>query len=119
MLFAYIYVFLYPSLWYIYYLTDISYVTHKFSPYCLWYSHSVCVLICVLLFAIPWTVARQAPLFVGLPRQEYRIGLLCLLPGDLLNSGTEPRSPTLQADSLPSEPSRKPKNTGVGSLSLL
>ena len=31
----------------------------------------------------------------------------------------EPRSPTLQADSLLSEPVGKPKNTGVGSLSLL
>ena len=33
--------------------------------------------------------------------------------------GTKPRSPSLQADSLPSEPPGKPKNTGVGSLSLL
>ena len=33
--------------------------------------------------------------------------------------GIEPRSPTLQADSLPTEPPGKPKNTGVGSLSLL
>ena len=31
----------------------------------------------------------------------------------------KPRSATLQADSLPSEPPGKPKNTGVGSLSLL
>ena len=31
----------------------------------------------------------------------------------------EPRSPTLQEDSLPSEPPGKPKNTGVGRLSLL
>ena len=31
----------------------------------------------------------------------------------------EPRSPSLQADSLPAEPQRKPKHTGVGSLSLL
>ena len=31
---------------------------------------------------------------------------------------SQPRSPTLQKDSLPSEPARKPKNTGVGSLSL-
>ena len=38
---------------------------------------------------------------------------------DLLNSGIEPRSPTLQVDSLPAEPPGKPKNTGVGSLSLL
>ena len=29
------------------------------------------------------------------------------------------RSPVLQADSLPAEPQKKPKNTGVGSLSLL
>ena len=35
------------------------------------------------------------------------------------NPGIEPRSSTLQADSLPSEPPEKPKNTGVGSLSLL
>ena len=40
-------------------------------------------------------------------------------PGDLPNPGIEPRSPTLQADSLPAEPQGKPKNTGVGSLSLL
>ena len=40
-------------------------------------------------------------------------------PGDLPNPETEPRSPALQADSLPAEPPGKPKNTGVGSLSLL
>ena len=39
--------------------------------------------------------------------------------GDLPNPGIEPRSPTLQADSLPAEPQGKPKNTGMGSLSLL
>ena len=38
---------------------------------------------------------------------------------DLPNPGIELRFPTLQADSLPAEPPRKPKNTGVGSLSLL
>ena len=32
---------------------------------------------------------------------------------------SQPRSPTLQADSLPAEPPGKPRNTGVGSLSLL
>ena len=32
---------------------------------------------------------------------------------------SQPRSPALQADSLPVEPQRKPKNTGMGSLSLL
>ena len=35
------------------------------------------------------------------------------------NPGIEPRSPALQADSLPAEPQGKPKNTGVGSLFLL
>ena len=39
-------------------------------------------------------------------------------PGDLPNPGMEPRSPALQGDSLPAEPQGKPKNTGVGSLSL-
>ena len=39
--------------------------------------------------------------------------------GDLPNPGIEPRSPVLQADSLLAEPPGKPKNTGVGSLSLL
>ena len=40
-------------------------------------------------------------------------------PGDLPNPGTEPRSPALQVDSLSAEPQGKPKNIGVGSLSLL
>ena len=37
----------------------------------------------------------------------------------LPNPGIESRSPTLQVDSLPTEPPRKPKNTGVSNLSLL
>ena len=40
-------------------------------------------------------------------------------PGDLPNPGIKPRSPALQVESLPTEPPGKPKNTGVGSLSLL
>ena len=55
----------------------------------------------------------------GFSRQEYWSGLPCPPPGDLTNSGIKPRSPTLQADSLSSEPPGKPKNTGVDSLSLL
>ena len=42
----------------------------------------------------------------------------CPPPGDLPNPGMKPRSPALQVDSLPVEPPGKPKNTGVGSLSL-
>ena len=52
-------------------------------------------------------------------RQEYWSGLLCPPLGDLPNPGIKPRSPTLQADSLAAELPRKPKNPGVGSLSLL
>ena len=55
----------------------------------------------------------------GFSRQEYWSGLPCPPPGDLPNPGTEPRSPALQVDSLPSEPPGKPVNTGVGSLTLL
>ena len=68
---------------------------------------------------IPWPVARQAPLPLGFSRQEYWSRLPCPPPGDLPNPGLEPRSPALRADSLLSELSGKPKNTGVGSLSLL
>ena len=45
---------------------------------------------------------------MGFSRQEYWRGLPCPLPRDLPNPGIEPRSPKLQADSLPSEPPGKP-----------
>ena len=54
---------------------------------------------------------------MGFSRQEYWSGLPFPPPGDLPNPGIEPGSPTLQADSLQSEPPGKPKITGVGSLS--
>ena len=53
------------------------------------------------------------------PGQNTGVGKPFPSPGDLPNPGVEPRSPTLQADSLPAEAQGKPKNTGVGSLSLL
>ena len=74
---------------------------------------------CFQLFVIPWTVAHQAPLSMGFSRQEYWSGLPCPSPGYLPDPGIEPRSPALQADSLPTEPPGKPMNTGVGSLILL
>ena len=74
------------------------------------------LLSCVRLFATPRTVA---PLSMGFSRQEYWSGLPCPPPGDLPKSGIKPRSPALQADSLPSEPQGKPKNTGVGGVCLL
>ena len=64
------------------------------------------------LFVVAWTVACQAPLFMELSRQEYWSGLPFPSPGDLPSPRTEPRSPALQADPLPSQPPGKPKNTG-------
>ena len=55
----------------------------------------------------------------GFSRQGYWRGLPSPLPEDLCNPGIEPRSPALQVDPLTSEPLGKPKNTRVGSLSLL
>ena len=64
-------------------------------------------------------VAFQAPLSMGFPKQEYWSGFPFPPPGDLPNPGIKPRSHALQVDSLLSEPPGKPKNAGVGSLSLL
>ena len=72
----------------------------------------------VQLFSTPWTLACGAALSMGFSRQEYWSGLPFPSPGDFPNRGIEPGSPTLQADSLPSESPGKPKITGVDSLSL-
>ena len=70
-------------------------------------------------------VACQAPLSMGI--LQARILEWVAMPSsrassqprDLSNLGIEPRSPVLQVDSLQSKPPGKPKNTGVGNLSLL
>ena len=70
----------------------------------------MCVLVAHLcrLFANPWILACQVPLSMRFSRQEYCSGLPVPSPGDLPDPGTEPRSPMLQADSLPSVPTEKP-----------
>ena len=55
----------------------------------------------VRLFAILWTVARQASLSMGFSRQECWSGLPFPPPEDLPDPGTEPVSTALQEDSLP------------------
>ena len=55
-------------------------------------------------FATAWTVDHQTPLSMEFSRQEYWSGLLFPSPGDLPDSGIEPESSALKADSLPSEP---------------
>ena len=60
------------------------------------------------LFVTPWTVALQAPLFMGFSRQEYWSDLPLPSPGDLPNPGNKTGSLTLQADSLLTELPGKP-----------
>ena len=55
----------------------------------------------------------------GFSRQEYWSGLPCPPPGDLPNPGIEPRSPTLQVDSLPREPLGKPQGELHGHPNVL
>ena len=64
-------------------------------------------------------IARQSSLSMGFSSQEYWSGLPCPPSGDLPNPEIEPRSPTLQENSLLSEPPGKAKNTGVSRLALL
>ena len=85
-----------------------------------WFSSFICpadVLACMLslfrcfrLCATLCAAARQAPLSMGFSRQGYWNGLPCSSPGDLPDSGMEPGSPVLQADSLLSEPPGKGPN---------
>jgi len=55
----------------------------------------------------------------GILQAKYWSGLPFPSPEDLPNPGIESRSPSFQVDSLPSEPTRKPKNIRVGCLFLL
>ena len=70
----------------------------------------------IQLFAIPWMVARQAPLSMGLSREEYWSRLPFPSPGDLPDTWIELMSPALQADSLLSEPQRKLLNSNTGAF---
>ena len=70
-------------------------------------------------FVTPWTAACQTPLSMGFPRQEYWSGLPFLSPGDLPDPGVKPGSLALQADSLLSEPPRKPQSVPNAILNTL
>ena len=71
---------------------------------------------CVQLLGIPWTLARQALLSMGLTRQEHWSGLPFPPPEELADPGIEPESPALQADSSLSEPPGKPCSHKYGIL---
>jgi len=70
-------------------------------------TQDACMLRCSVMSnsATPWTVARQAPLSMGFPRQEYWSGLPFPSPKDLPEPGIEPMAPELQVDSLRRNPS--------------
>ena len=54
-----------------------------------------------LTLVTPWTVARQAPLSKGFPRQDYWSGLPLPSPGIFLTQGPNPRLLHWQVGSLP------------------
>ena len=68
----------------------------------------------IRLFVTPWTVACQTPLSMGSPGKNTGVGLPFPSPGDLVDSGIEPRSPAMQVDSLPFEPPRNPYLNFIG-----
>ena len=96
-------------------------VTTLPTSYLLWFllisPHLFCSDYCLLFrpevvsnsLVTPWTLAHQASLSMGFPREEYWSGLSFPSPGDLPDPGVKLTSPpALQADSLPSEPLGKP-----------
>ena len=61
----------------------------------------------VWLFATPWTIARQAPLPMGFPRQEYWSGLPFPTLRDLPDPGIKPESLALAGGFSTIEPPGK------------
>ena len=85
--------------------------------------NTLCVCVCewlsrIWIFVTLWTVPRQAPLTLEFSRQEYCSGLPFSSLKDLPDLAIEPRSPALQADSLPSELPEKPITMPVSNKGL-
>ena len=72
---------------------------------------SYCVAQSCLTLCDPMDFSQPGSSVHGVSRQEHWNGLPFPSPGDLPKQGTEPGSPVLQADSLPSEPPGKPQLT--------
>ena len=76
--------------------------------------HAKSIFCRIRLFVTPWTVAHQAPLSMGLCRQECWSGLPCPPPGEIPNPGTKPRSllsPELGGGFFTTTPPGKPHST--------
>ena len=107
----------------------ISVITEYWAEISVLYNRSllvVCVcaqsLSCVWLFAIPWTIAHQAPLSTEFSRQEYWSGLPFPIPGVIFLTGIELMS--LESSALTSRffttaPSGKPSNQQVSLVDYL
>ena len=77
---------------------------------------------CIRLFETPWTVAPQAPLSMGVSRQEYWSVLPCLPPGDLPNPEIEHTSlmfPALPGRFFPTRATWEAPNAWVTCLEML
>ena len=85
-------------------ITDIKFMSH--ITLC-------CCLVVSDCFVVPWTIAYQAPLPRGFPRQEYWSGLPFSSPGDLPDPGIEPTSPALADEFFTTEPPGKPHMTFI------
>ena len=78
---------------------------------------NVCVRVCAqslqscLTLCNPTDCSPPGSPVHGILQQEYRNGFPCSSPGTLPDPGTEPSSPALQADSLPTEPPGKPNSS--------
>ena len=100
---------------------NFCYFNHPCYDHPSWLKHYLCIyldmLVCMWAWSVvsdsetPWTVAHQAPLFMGFPRQEYWSGLPFPSPGDLPDPGIEPvslASPTLVSVFFTTAPPGKP-----------
>ena len=68
-----------------------------------------CCCLVAKLFATPWTIADQAPLFMGFPRQEYWNELPFPSPGGFHDTGIEPKSFALAGGFSTAKTPGKPK----------
>ena len=69
-------------------------------------------------FVVSWTIALQAPLSMGFPRQEYWSGLPFPSPGDPPDPGMEPMSRALAGRFFTTEPLGKPNNVNNTDVKL-
>ena len=98
---------MYPTCYIIKYILSVTlYIICMLGLYFIMKSEKVKVFVTQVYPTLcnPWTIACQAPLSMGLSRQEYWSRLSFPSPEDLPNTGVQPTSPAWQADSLLSEP---------------